>query len=301
MAPLLAGSGRCRLTLAAVIGLVLALGTATAAQARARSTGSAPVTKVLIVIEENHSYAQMRAGMPYTFSLAQQYGYATQYTAISHPSLPNYLAIAGGSTFGIADDKSPGAHPLPYQSIFGQAWATGHTAKTYVESAARNCDMKGSALYAVRHNPWLYFTPTSERALCQSDDVPFPAFPGDVAAGTLPTVGFVTPNLCNEAHNCSLATADAWFQKQMQQVFNGPDWLAGRLAVILTADEAGKGAATNNVLSVVIHPSQAGHVVATPLNHYSLTRLCEDVAHAPYLRNAATAPSLSDAFGLPIG
>jgi acid phosphatase len=87
----------------------------------------------------------------------------------------------------------------------------------------------------------------------------------------------------------------------MQQVFSGPDWRAGRLAVILTADEAGRGAPTNNVLTVVIHPSQAGHVVATPLNHYSLTRLCEDVAHAPYLRNAATAPSLTDAFGLPIG
>jgi acid phosphatase len=215
--------------------------------------------------------------------------------------LPNYLAIAGGSTFGIVDDKSPKAHPLNNQTVFGQAWANGHTAKTYAENAATSCDMKGTTLYAVRHNPWLYFTPTAERTQCTTSDVPFPQFAGDVTAGTLPDVGLLVPNLCNDAHNCSLATADAWFRQRMQEIFSGPDWLSGHLAVILTADEAGRGAASNNVLSVVIHPSQAGHVVATPLNHYSLTRLCEDVAHAPYLGNAATAPSLSDAFGLPIG
>src|SRR3954469_22879393 len=57
---------------------------------------SAPVvTKVLAFVEENHSLAQMQAGMPYTFALAKQYGYASNYAAITHPSLPNYLAIAG--------------------------------------------------------------------------------------------------------------------------------------------------------------------------------------------------------------
>jgi acid phosphatase len=264
------------------------------------ASAAVPVTKVLIVIEENHSYTQMRAGMPYTFSLAQQYGYATHYDAISHPSLPNYLAIAGGSTFGITDDKSPAAHPLDAQTVFGQAWATGHSAKTYVESAKVNCDTKGTSLYAVRHNPWLYFTPTAERAGCAAYDVPFTQFASDVTAGTLPNVGLVVPNLCNDAHNCSLATADAWFKRQMQAVFAGRDWLSGQLAVVLTADEAGRGAPTNTVLSVVIHDSQSGNVVATPLTHYSLTRLCEDVVHAPYLGNAASAPSLSDAFALPI-
>jgi hypothetical protein len=56
------------------------------------------VTKVLMFIEENHSLAEMKAGMPYLYSQATTYGYATNYTAIRHPSLPNYLAIAGGST-----------------------------------------------------------------------------------------------------------------------------------------------------------------------------------------------------------
>src|SRR4051794_32932992 len=59
------------------------------------------VSKVLVFIVENHSFDQMRTQMPYTFSLAEQYGYTTAYHALTHPSLGNYIAIAGGSTFGI--------------------------------------------------------------------------------------------------------------------------------------------------------------------------------------------------------
>jgi len=258
-----------------------------------------PVTKVLIFVEENHSLAQMQSGMPYAYSLAKRYGYATHYRAVTHPSLPNYLAITAGSTFGIADDNPPSSHPLAGATVFGQAWAAGRTAKTYAETMTSNCQLTSSGNYAVKHNPWAYFT--AERSRCQSYDVPSGGFAADVSAGRLPTVGVVVPNLCNDAHNCSLATADNWFKQQMQAVFAGPDWRAGRLAVVLTADESSGGDTTNTVLTVVIHPSQSAHVVSTPLTHYSLTRLCDDVAHAPYLRNAATAPSLSAAFGLPIG
>jgi acid phosphatase len=269
--------------------------------ATSASAAATPVRKVLIFVEENHSLAQMRTGMPYTFSLAQQYGYATHYRAITHPSLPNYLAIVSGSTQGVTDDKGPAAHPTKARTVFGQAFATGHTAKTYAESAATNCDTHGTALYAVRHNPWVYFTPTAERSRCRTHDVPLgSAFAGDVAAGTLPNVGLVVPNLCNDAHDCGLATADAWFQKQMKKVFAGPDWASGRLAVVLTADESVASDTSNTVLTVVIHPSQHGHVVTTALTHYSLTRLCEDVVHAGHLGNAASARSLSAAFGLPI-
>lgn len=260
-----------------------------------------PVTKVLIVVEENHTLAQMEAGMPYTYSLAKEYGYATDYHAVAHPSLPNYLAIAAGSTFGITDDDSPAAHPLDARTVFGQAWAAGLRAKTYAESMTSNCQKTETSLYAVRHNPWTYFTPAAEASGCAKHDVPFTRFATDVSDGALPNVGLVVPNLCDDAHNCSLATADSWFEQRMREVFAGPDWKAGRLAVILTADEVGGGGEPNTVLTVVIHPSQHGHVVSTPLTHYSLTRLCDDVVHAPYLRNAATANSLSAAFGLPLG
>jgi acid phosphatase len=269
------------------------------------TTGTAaaavPVTKVLVVVEENHSLGEMAAGMPYTFALARRYGYATGYRAITHPSLPNYLAIAGGSTHGIADDNPPVDHPVADSSIFGQAEAAGRSARVYAESAVSNCQQQDGGAYAVRHNPWAYFTGSGERARCASDDVPFTAFPAAVAAGALPTIGFVVPNVCDDAHDCPLATADDWFRRLMAAVFAGPDWRSGHLAVVLTADESDLSDPANTVLTAVLHPSQHGHVVSAPLTHYSLTRLCEDVAHVPHLHEAAVAPSLSAAFGLPIG
>src|SRR4051794_35112003 len=89
------------------------------------------ITKVLTFIEENHSLDEMSGGMPYTYAQAKKYGYATDYTALAHPSLPNYLGIAGGSTFGVTDDAPPASHPLDSTTVFGQAIAGGKTAKLY--------------------------------------------------------------------------------------------------------------------------------------------------------------------------
>jgi hypothetical protein len=260
---------------------------------------SGSVTKLLVFVEENHSLSQMEAGMPYTFSLAQRYGYATNYTAIRHPSLPNYIAIAGGQTYGIADDNPPSSHPLNGSSVFGQAISAGKTAKVYADGMTSNCMASNTGRYAVKHNPWPYFTPQSERQPCSTYDVPETQLAGDITNGTLPNVGMVIPDLCNDAHDCALSVADGWFKTRMEKIFAGPDWKSGHLAVVLTADEDDSSSG-NKVLTVVIHPSQNGNVVASALTHYSLTRLYEDVAKTPYLFNAATAPSLSAAFGLPM-
>jgi hypothetical protein len=130
------------------------------------------VSKVLVVVEENHSLDQMSAGMPYTFGLAKRFGYATHYTAIRHPSLPNYVAIAGGGTFGIADDAPPADHPIHAPSVFGRAIASGHTAALYAEGMPRRCavDNGGGDRYAVKHNPWAYFV--DERTACDRHDLP---------------------------------------------------------------------------------------------------------------------------------
>jgi acid phosphatase len=86
----------------------------------------------------------------------------------------------------------------------------------------------------------------------------------------------------------------------MRKIFAGPDWRSGHLAVVLTADEDDHSQ-DNKILTVVVHPSQHAHVVHVRLDHYSLTRLYEDVVHAPHLFHAAGAASMSDAFGLPVG
>lgn len=275
------------------------------------STAGGKVTKLLTVFEENHTLAQMQAGMPYLNGLARRYGTATNYTALSHPSLPNYLAVTGGSTFGITDDSDPSSHPISGQSIFGQAIAAGRSAKVYAESqGSTNCLTGNSGLYAVRHTGWPYFV--DERSSCRALQVESGEtsgnFSSDAAAGRLPNAGYLIPNLCNDAHHggCddpnagSVTLADNWLKKMLPLVFAGPDWRAGRLAVVVTADED-DGSGDNKVLTVVIHPSVKGRVVTTALNHYGLSRSYSYLVGATPLRQAAGATNLLTAFGVPVG
>jgi hypothetical protein len=255
------------------------------------------ISKVLVVLVENHSLDAMRREMPYTFGLARRYGYATGYRAISHPSLPNYLAISAGDTFGISDDRDPSAHPIPTPSVFGQALAHGRTAKVYAEGMAGTCATSDHGEYAVRHNPWTYHT--AERAACRRYDVPLTALAADVRAGRLPDAGMVVPNVCNDAHDCPAARADSWMRTVVGGLLTGPDFRSGRLLVVITADEDDHDQG-NLVLTTLVNPQLHHTVVSGPLDHYSLSRLYSEVVGAPPLRRAGTARSLAAAFRLAV-
>ena len=261
------------------------------------SPAGAGVSKLLVLVVENHSLDEMRNEMPWTYALAQRYGYATAYRAMTHPSLPNYLAVAGGSTFGITDDHDPSAHPLSGPSVFGAALDAGLTARVYADAMPSPCLLTSADQYVVRHNPWTYFV--DERSQCGASDVPLTRFADDVRAGRLPDAGMVVPDICHDAHNCSLAIADAWLQQEVGLAMSGPDFRAGRLAIVVTADED-DGSQDNTVLTVVVHPSLRHRVVASPLTQLSLSRLYTEVLGTAPLRDAAAAPSMATAFHLPL-
>ena len=261
--------------------------------------------KVLVVIEENHSYNQMRQGMPFLAGLSAKYGYATHWTALAHPSLPNYLGIAGGTTFGILDDKSPAAHTSDIgaaTSVFDQAIAAGKTAGTYAETMKENCHVYdypdrsvGTPKYAVRHNPWVYFS--HGRSNCLAHDRDLTPFAGDATRNALPNVGFLIPNLDHDAHNGSLATADSWLKHQLTPVLASTDFTSGKLVVVVTADEDDRHSG-NVVLTSVLTPHVSHKVVTTPLTHYSLTRYIAQLLGVKPLEKGATAPDMKTAFGL---
>jgi len=253
---------------------------------------------------ENHSQSEALSQMPHLAGWSQTFGQATSYFAITHPSLPNYFAIFGGSTFGVTSDCSVGSSGCvpAAPSVWGQTLAAGGTARAYQESMTSNCQTGSSGDYAPRHGPWAYWTDSTERAACQANDVPSGSAPSgrffdDVVAGTLPVTGELTPNLCNDGHDCSLSTADAWLGVWVPQILSGPDFTSGHLTVVITFDEDDSSQG-NKVAFVVIDPRLHGITVTGTYNHYSLTRWLDDNAGAAPLRNAATAPDLRAAFGL---
>jgi phospholipase C len=257
------------------------------------------------ILMENHDYSSIigSSNAPYENQIANQCGLASNYHAISHPSLPNYIALTSGGTQGITDDSGPSAHPLDVNSIYHQAYPS---AKGYAESMPANCNLSDSGEYAVRHAPWAYYingTVGNQRSECQANDVPLGttasgALHNDVVNGTLPKFSFVTPNLCNDMHDCSVATGDAWLANFVPFVLAGSDYTSGHLAVVITFDENG-GSSGNQVYTAVISPFTApGTVSSTNYTHYSLLRTTEEILGVPLLGSAASANSMRSPFGL---
>jgi hypothetical protein len=238
---------------------------------------------------ENKDYAQIMAsaGGPYLNALAGRCGLATNYHAITHPSLPNYIAATSGGTQGVTDDAAPSSHPLTAPSIFeelGPSW------RALEESMPTNCALTDSGRYAVRHNPAAYYTRI--RAACAQQDVPLGA-PALDAAFT-----FITPNLCDDMHDCPVSTGDAWLQSFVPQLIATPQYQNGDTAIMITFDE-NDGSPTNHVSTIVVAPSVApGTQDATPYTHYSLLRTTEEMLGVPALGAAASATSMRAGFRL---
>jgi PKD repeat protein len=303
---------RRRLFNLGLIALVLSLApTVLSSSAAASGTGPA-ISKVLVIMEENHSSSDVfpsagnpTATMPYLWSLAQQYGYATNWSDVTYPSQPNYLAIFAGTDEGDRVDCAPGPGcQWPGPTVFSEAIAEGGTAKTYAEGMQTNCSATTSGYYDYNHNPWVYFTDPTDVSECAANDVPS-GTPGggalltDIQAGALPNIGLLKPTLANDTTSGDFATADNWLQSWIQAIQSGSDWQSGHLAVVVAFDEGNhQGASGENVPFVLLAPGLNGVVVDTALNHYALTRFLDEVAGASLLANAGTQPDIAPLFGV---
>jgi phosphatidylinositol-3-phosphatase len=258
------------------------------AWASSACTGAAPqrITHVVVVVMENHGESAIIGSpeAPYINEVARACGIATSYFAITHPSLPNYLAMTAGSTFGIRDDDDPSAHPISAPSIFQQL-GTGWRA--YDESMTVGCERVPAGLYAVKHNPAAYFT---NLATCPSQDVPLPASPSFA-----PSLTFVTPNLIHDMHDGTVQQGDQWLSSFLPRVAASPEYRSGSMAVFVVWDENG-GTDTspdNRVPCLVMAPSvRPGSRLTASVNHYSLLATMEDLLGLPRIASAVGAPAL---------
>ena len=154
-----------------------------------------------------------------------------------------------------------------------------------------NCDLSDSGQYAVRHNPAACYT--NIRTDCQTYDVPLGSTPDISARFT-----FVTPNVCNDMHDCTVQTGDSWLSTLLPKVFSSAEHQAGRTAVFLTWDED-ESSASNHIATLVIAPSVApGTTSSTSCDHCSMLRTTEELLGlgsfgygAAFRRSSATRSS----------
>ena len=239
-------------------------------------------------------------------SLVKGGAWFSNYYGLAHPSLPNYLAIVAGSTFGVEKDHLPA--PLRASTIVDRLEAKGLTWKAYAEDYPGRCFLgndagegrltpraKPTALYAKKHVPLLQFESTQKNPARCARVVNAREFMRDARAGRLPNYSFYSPNVFNDGHDTSLGTAARWL-KGFVQSFRGTLGMHQRTLLVVTWDEGGEEDSRHNqVLTIflgdVVNPGRYD----AKLTHYSLLRTIEDNFGLEPLakgdRTAATVPT----------
>ena len=229
---------------------------------------------------ENRSYSQV-VDSGYIAELAAKYGLATNYHGITHPSLPNYLAMTSGSTWGIADD---GWHSLPAGGLGQQLSDAGIHWRAYMEGMGASCYRNGNR-YALKHNPFAYYG-----GECPAQVVPFTQFAGDMG-GAVPHFVWISPDLCHDGHDCSNSVVSAWLGQTVPVILNSEAWQTNGV-LFVTYDEGEDNA--NSVLTLVIRPDQVNLRSSVAYDHYSLLASIEDLLGLPRLGAAVDATPMSD-------
>jgi phospholipase C len=286
---------------AAALAALLVLGAATLAD-RVSARARAPASHVVVIMMENKEAGDV-IGNPaasYENALARRYGLATESYAITHPSLPNYLAITSGSTDGISSDCT--ACTVNAGNIVDQLGAAGVTWRAYLEGVPTACFIgAGAGEYAKKHNPFIYYNDVSRSRSRCSNLVGIGALGSDLRAHRLPTFVWITPNLCDDTHDCGVGSGDSFLSRIVPPLLKA---LGPQGFLVLTWDEGvssqgccGGAAHGGRVATIVAGPLViAGARTASPIDHYGVLATIERALRLPLLgaaadpRNGSLAP-----------
>lgn len=206
----------------------------------------------------------------------------TNYYAVARPSLPNYLAMTSGSTWGVTDN---GYYVLPATDLGTQLTTAGISWKAYMEGLTDAGCLRSPYPYALKHNPFAYYG-----GKCPPNVVPMDALHADLAAVT-PSFLFIKPGLCNDGHDCSLDVAGAWLETTVAQILQSDAWRSN--GVLFIVWEEGDGGDNNLVPLIVITKETAARRVESRYDHYSLLATIQDLYGLPRLGAAARAQPLT--------
>ena len=246
---------------------------------------------VVVVFENEISREVLGSGAAPTFDrLARQYATLTDYHGVTHPSLPNYIALVSGSTHGIPNNCTD--CPIVARSLADTLEQGGRTWKTYAEGLPRpGFTAAAAGRYAKRHNPFLYFRnvlamPTRRRRI-----VPLSGLRRDLSAGRLPDFSLVIPDLCHDMHDCPIREGDTWLASFLPPLLQSPALGDGVVFVVFDQGEpfdlsGGGGHVPALVLGPLVRP---GSRSSTPLDHYGLLRTIEQAWRLPLLGKSASA------------
>ena len=265
----------------------------------AKLAGGSP-THVAVIVMENEEYSDLLAAphIPYIHHLVASGALAGQMYAVTHPSLPNYLALTTGSTNGISDDCT--GCSVPGSGLAGQLNSHRISWHAYMEDMPHPCFTGSDAgLYAKKHNPFIYADALRADAAACARIVPFGRLGSDERARTLPRFIWVTPNLCHDMHDCDPSSGDRFLAANVPALLAA---MGPRSLLIVTWDEGSSDdgccrlAHGGHILTVLAGPAaRHGARLGSAADHYSTLQLIEDLFGLPRVGGAACpcTPSLT--------
>ena len=237
---------------------------------------------VAVVVEENANYSSVTtSSMSYLFGLMSQYGSATQYYANTHPSIGNYFMLTTGQILTNDDRQTPSSFPVSADNVVREIVAAGKTWKAYAESLPSvgylgGDTTSGGGHYYVRHVPLAYFTDVQNSSAQRQNLVPFAQLAQDLSTGNLPNYSFITPNGCDDAHDCALGAADNWLKNNIDPLIKNSVFQKDGLLIIVF-DESGNDNTNGGgrVVCALISPafSNLRYQSTTLYQHESVLRL----------------------------
>lgn len=285
---------------------LLPLLTGTPVQAQIRPLR--PFSHVFVIVLENTSAGGVlgNPNLPTLNALAHRYGLAANYTGVAHPSLPNYIALLFGSTFGSRSDNP--AQRFPGDNLALQLERAGKTWKGYMQGLPRpGWDGPSAGVYAKKHDPFLLSAEIARDPARARNVVPLEGLDTDLRSGHVPDFALIVPDLCHDLHGALTCwrgsrlerAGDAFVRNWADKIMTSSAW-QGNAALVITFDEgeggdrAGGGGKIATI--VVTREGPRGVRSERPYNHSSLLRTLEDAWGLPPLREAARATPMTDLF-----
>ncbi len=258
---------------------------------------------VVLVIEENHTFAQVLSSMPWLVGEGDTYAFSNDYHADAVGSALDYYWLSSGSgelAFGCSGAGC--TKPITDDNIFRELTRAGVSWKVYADSLPQAGYMGGdTGAYVERHNPAKWYSDVINSPQLQQNMVPFTQFAKDMAANQLPAYSLIIPDVNHDAHNGTLAQADTWLQTSVAPILKQPYFQAGGDGMlIVTFDECdgAVGACPEQVYTAVIGPHVKPHYQSSILYKHenALRTILDALGVSTYPGAAATAADMSDFF-----
>jgi hypothetical protein len=249
---------------------------------------------VVVIVMENKEADRVLGApdAPFLTKLARRGGVARASYGVTHPSLPNYIALVSGSTQGIVDDCTDCAANGP--NLADQLEHAHRTWGAYLQGLPRPCARPAHAgNYAKKHDPFAYDDAiAADPARCRRR-VPLSHLATDARTDRLPDFAFVAPDLCADTHDCPVSAGDHFLARLVPGLLPA---LGPHGFLIITYDEgvtdAGccGGSHGGRIATVVAGPDVArGAATRRALDHYGVLRTIEDAYGLPRLGAARDA------------